>query len=53
VRAGGLLAPEHATGTITFEQYIREQVGAGRLPYRDAISAYLPRLPRRPRKKSR
>jgi uncharacterized protein YbjT (DUF2867 family) len=53
VRAGGLLAPEHATGTITFEQYIREQVGAGQLPYRDAISAYLPRLPRRPRKKSR
>jgi uncharacterized protein YbjT (DUF2867 family) len=43
IRAGGLLAPEHAVGTITFEQYVREQVGSGQLPYRDAISAYLPR----------
>jgi uncharacterized protein YbjT (DUF2867 family) len=47
IRAGGLLALEHATGTITFEQYLREQVGAGHLPYRDAIHAYLPRLPRK------
>jgi uncharacterized protein YbjT (DUF2867 family) len=47
VRAGGLLAPEHAAGAITFEQYLREQVSAGRLPYRDAIHAYLPRRPRK------
>jgi uncharacterized protein YbjT (DUF2867 family) len=45
IRAGGLLAPEHADGAITFEQYLREQVAAGGLPYRDAIRAYLPRLP--------
>ena len=45
VRAGGLAAPEHAAGTITFERYLREQVGAGQLPYRDAIHAYLPRRP--------
>ena len=43
IRAGGLLAPEHAAGTITFEQYLRQQVGAGQLPYHDAIHAYLPR----------
>ena len=48
LRAGGLLAPEHADGTITFEQYLRQQVDAGQLPYRDAIRAYLPR----PRKDS-
>jgi uncharacterized protein YbjT (DUF2867 family) len=48
LRAGGLLAPGHADGTITFEQYLREQVGAGRLPYGDAIRAYLPRRPRSP-----
>jgi uncharacterized protein YbjT (DUF2867 family) len=47
IHAGGLLAPEHADGTITFEQYLREQVGAGQLPYGDAIRAYLPRLPRK------
>jgi uncharacterized protein YbjT (DUF2867 family) len=47
VRAGGLLAPEHAAGTITFEQYLREQVGAHQLPYSDAIHAYLPRRPRK------
>jgi uncharacterized protein YbjT (DUF2867 family) len=47
IRAGGLLAPEHADGTITFEQYLRQQVGAGQLPYRDAIRAYLPRRPRK------
>jgi uncharacterized protein YbjT (DUF2867 family) len=49
-RAGGHLAPEHAAGTITFEQYLGEQLAAGQLPYRDAIRAY---LPRRPRKQSR
>ena len=38
---------EHADGTITFEQYVREQVGAGQVPYRGAISAYLPRRPRK------
>jgi uncharacterized protein YbjT (DUF2867 family) len=47
VRAGGLTAPEHADGTITFEQYLRQQVGAGQVPYRGAISAYLPRRPRK------
>lgn len=47
VRAGGLLASGDDAGTITFEQYLREQVGAGRLPYRDAIRAYLPRPPGR------
>jgi uncharacterized protein YbjT (DUF2867 family) len=46
IRAGGLLAPEHAAGTITFEQYVRELIDAGQRPYRDAIRAYLPRLPR-------
>jgi uncharacterized protein YbjT (DUF2867 family) len=43
IRGGGLLAPEHAAGTITFEQYLRQQVDAGQLPYRDAIRAYLRR----------
>jgi uncharacterized protein YbjT (DUF2867 family) len=42
IRAGGLLAPEHAAGTITFEQYLGEQLAAGQLPYHDAIRAYLP-----------
>jgi len=45
VRTGGLTAPEHAAGTITFEQYLDQQLGAGQLPYRDAIRAYLPRRP--------
>jgi uncharacterized protein YbjT (DUF2867 family) len=45
VRAGALTAPQHAAGTITFERYLREQVNAGQLPYRDAIHAYLPRRP--------
>jgi uncharacterized protein YbjT (DUF2867 family) len=45
VRAGALTAPQHAAGTINFERYLREQVGAGQLPYRDAIHAYLPRRP--------
>lgn len=43
IRGGGLLTPEHAAGTITFEQYLEEQQAAGRLPYRDAICAYLRR----------
>jgi uncharacterized protein YbjT (DUF2867 family) len=42
-RAGGNLAPEHAAGKITFEQYLDEQLGAGRLPYGDAIDDYLRR----------
>ncbi|WP_102417193.1 SDR family oxidoreductase [Mycobacterium sp. 4858] len=42
IRAGGLLASEHVVGVITFEQYLRQQVEAGQLPYRDAIRAYLP-----------
>jgi hypothetical protein len=33
-------------GTITFEQYLTEQLAAGRLPYGDAIHDYL-RLNRR------
>jgi uncharacterized protein YbjT (DUF2867 family) len=43
IRAGGLLTPEHAAGTITFEQYLGEQLATGQLPYRDAIRAYLRR----------
>lgn len=46
-RAGGHLAPEHAAGMITFEEYLSQQLGAGRLPYDDAISAYLRRRPRK------
>ncbi|WP_297774813.1 NAD(P)H-binding protein [Mycobacterium sp.] len=49
IRAGGLLAPEHAAGTITFEQYLGEQQATGQLPYRGIIRTYLPRL----RKESR
>jgi uncharacterized protein YbjT (DUF2867 family) len=41
-RAGGHLAPEHAAGTITFEDYLGEQLAAGRLPYGDALRDYLP-----------
>jgi uncharacterized protein YbjT (DUF2867 family) len=40
-RTGGHLAPEHAAGTITFEQYLAEQLAAGRVPYADAIHDYL------------
>jgi uncharacterized protein YbjT (DUF2867 family) len=40
-RAGGHLAPDHAAGTITFEEYMSEQLAAGRVPYRDAINDYL------------
>lgn len=42
-RAGGNLAPEHAAGTITFEQYLDQQRSAGHLPYGDAIDDYLRR----------
>jgi uncharacterized protein YbjT (DUF2867 family) len=49
-RAGGHLAPDHAAGTITFEQYLSEQLAAGRVPYRDAIQDYLrPHRRKRPR----
>jgi uncharacterized protein YbjT (DUF2867 family) len=47
VRAGGLLAPEQPAGAITFEQYLRQQVGAGQLPYSEAIRDYLRRGPRK------
>jgi uncharacterized protein YbjT (DUF2867 family) len=40
-RAGGHTAPDHAVGTITFEDYMSEQLAAGRLPYADAINDYL------------
>lgn len=50
-RAGGHLAPDRAVGTITFEQYLTEQLATGELPYDDAIRAYLPRL--RPNEKRR
>jgi uncharacterized protein YbjT (DUF2867 family) len=40
-RSGGHLAPEHADGTITFEQYFTEQLAAGAVPYSDAIHDYL------------
>jgi len=40
-RAGGNLTPEHADGTITFEQYLTEQLTAGALPYGDALHDYL------------
>lgn len=40
-RAGGHLAPQHASGTITFEEYLVEQLAFGRLPYGDTIHAYL------------
>jgi uncharacterized protein YbjT (DUF2867 family) len=40
-RAGAHLAPDHADGTITFEQYLTEQLAAGDIPYGDAIHDYL------------
>jgi uncharacterized protein YbjT (DUF2867 family) len=40
-RAGAHLAPEHADGAITFEQYLAEQLAAGDVPYGDAIHDYL------------
>jgi uncharacterized protein YbjT (DUF2867 family) len=48
-RAGGNLAPEQACGTVTFEQYLTEQLAAGIAPYGDAIHDYL-RL-RRPKER--
>lgn len=47
-RVGGNLAPEHAVGTVTFEQYLSEQLSEGVLPYGDAIRDYLPRRRRNP-----
>jgi uncharacterized protein YbjT (DUF2867 family) len=43
---GANLAPEHADGTITFEQYLTEQFDTGRLPYAEAIHDYLRRTPK-------
>jgi uncharacterized protein YbjT (DUF2867 family) len=40
-RAGGHLAPGHAAGTITFEEYMADQLASGHLPYADAINHYL------------
>jgi uncharacterized protein YbjT (DUF2867 family) len=40
-RAGGHLTPEHADGTVTFEQYLAELCAAGTVPYGDAIHDYL------------
>lgn len=40
-RAGGHLAPQHASGRITFEEYLTEQLSSGRLPYADAVRDYL------------
>ena len=40
-RSGGHLAPEHAHGTITFEQYLAEQLAAGVVPYGEALHDYL------------
>jgi len=40
-RAGGHLVPEHAEGTVTFEQYLTGQLAAGIAPYGDAIHDYL------------
>jgi uncharacterized protein YbjT (DUF2867 family) len=42
-RAGAQLTPEHADGTITFEEYLTEQLAAGEAPYGDAIHDYLRR----------
>ena len=42
-RRGGNLVPDRACGTITFEQYMSEQLAAGQLPYADAIHDYLRR----------
>ncbi len=52
IRAGGLLTPEGAAGTVTFEQYLREQRDSGQLPYGDAIRAYLPPILTRRRRNS-
>ncbi|ASW89992.1 SDR family oxidoreductase [Mycobacterium marseillense] len=47
IRAGGLLTSEPPAGTITFEEYLREQVAVGQRPYRGVIRTYLPH--RRPK----
>ncbi|MBO0866271.1 MAG: NAD(P)H-binding protein [Mycobacterium sp.] len=41
-RAGGHLAPDHAHGKVSFEQYLSEQLAAGVVPYADALRDYLP-----------
>jgi len=46
-RSGWHLVPEHAAGTITFEQYLNEQLSEGLLPYGDAIDDYLRRRRRK------
>jgi uncharacterized protein YbjT (DUF2867 family) len=46
-RAGRHMAPDHADGTITFAEYLREQLAAGTLPYADAIRDYTRRRPRK------
>jgi uncharacterized protein YbjT (DUF2867 family) len=40
-RAGSHLAPEHASGKITFDEYLAQQLASGDLPYADAIRDYL------------
>ena len=40
-RNGGHLAPQQASGRITFEEYLTEQLSSGRLPYADAVRDYL------------
>jgi uncharacterized protein YbjT (DUF2867 family) len=49
-RSGGHLAPDHAAGTITFEDYFAEQLAAGSVPYSDAIHDYLRLRPRNERR---
>lgn len=46
-RSGGHLSPENATGTVTFEEYLAEQLAAGRVPYGEAIHDYLRCHPRK------
>ncbi|MCA1648396.1 MAG: NAD-dependent epimerase/dehydratase family protein, partial [Chloroflexi bacterium] len=48
-RAGGHLAADRAVGTISFEQYLGEQLAAGIVPYDDAIRDYTRRPPRKQR----
>jgi len=40
-RSGANLAPQNASGRITFEEYLGEQLAAGHLPYGDAIRDYV------------
>jgi uncharacterized protein YbjT (DUF2867 family) len=44
-RRGENLVPE-AAGTITFEEFLTEQLASGRRPYGDAIHDYLRRTPK-------